>query len=742
MQSHPLNSKTRINKHRRTVERLALRRQTTNNRFNQQSGGPSAEQVEVLSQGTVIGGKFRIISLIGMGGMGIVYLAEHIALKRRYALKILAPDLVNEQNWLRFKSEAKILASLNHPTLVNVYDLGIHRDSVPFYAMDYLEGFTIEDLLCDAQPLTVEQTLDIFLVVLDGLAYAHRNGVIHRDIKPGNILLQNTAQGVGPVKILDFGISKLLDSNQSEQYLTNIGEIFGSPYYMSPEQCAGAVVDSKADIYSVGCAMFETLTGYVPFDGETPLDTALMHQEDDVPLLAEVCDEKQFPQSLDFVIGKCMAKAPHDRYKSAKELALDLSRIKEGKDVLAYSSDYAATKSGKRTGGRSGKRQPAKASKGTNALMIMSVLAMAVGGLTCFLWLNVVHEMRSIKDSKLSKAAGNDLNRLPSFPEPENAEVGRQMPRFKSGADMKEMGLGRLEGMLNNSSDIMISFNQLPKKAPPSIKITTPYSSFQTEKGERFRVFDFPSDVFLGCLYGDDVGDSARAQGPVKLSDSDQLTYCPSRTATHFPQYLQRFRSGDIRAIKLLSFANDNDMLTAITVVPGVQVVRLASCKNIDARGLRALALMPQLQRLDVSDTQIEGAALASARNWSSLQSLVYGSGNKVGPMLAVLGKSHQFVNLDLNHAKLSDNDYRLLSEMSGLVDLNLSFTQTTPAHLKVLSRLKSLQSINLEGCPFSQHAIFALRDFKSLKSVSLGLTELPELSKGPKLELPGVDIH
>lgn len=722
-----------------------MRRQTTSNRLSQQLGvGSGVEPFEVFRAGTVIGGKFRIVSLIGMGGMGIVYLAEHVALQKRYALKILAPDLVNEQNWLRFKSEAKILAGLNHPTLVNVYDLGIHADSVPFYAMDYIEGFTVEDLLCDAQPLTVDRTIDIFLVVLDGLAYAHRNGVIHRDIKPGNILLQAGGPGVSQsVKILDFGISKLLDTRHGEQYLTAIGEIFGSPYYMSPEQCAGEIVDSKSDIYSVGCAMFETLTGYVPFDGETPLETALMHQEDDVPLLGELCQEKHFPESLDFVIGKCMAKAPGDRYRSAKEVALDLIRIKEGKDVFAYSAESVARRSGKRTGGRSGRQKKAlQLSKGISALGVMGVLAVMVGTLTCLLWLNVVNEMRSLKQSQGAKITSHALNHLPSFPEPEGIEIGRTVPHSKDDLNSVAKSPGRLDSMLGNSGNIMVAFNHIPKKAPPSSKIKTPYSSLETASGERFRTFDFPKDAFLGCVYGDNIGESARAQGQVRLSDSDVLTYCPSRTATRFPQYLQRFRAGDVRTIKLLSFANDNEMLKAITMVPGVQTLRLASCKQIDARGLRVLSRMRHLQRLDVSDTTFDGAMLAGACDWSNLQSLIYGSGTNVGPMLSALIPSTKFMVLDLNHARLSDSDYRLLAQMTGLVSLNLSYTQTNASHLKALSRLSSLQSLNLEGCPFSPQVIYALRDFKSLKSVTLGLAELPELSKGLKLELPGVEIR
>jgi serine/threonine protein kinase len=204
-----------------------------------------------------------------------------LVLNRPYALKVLSPSIVSEQSWLRFKAEAKTLSVLNHPGLVKVYDLGIHENTVPYYSMDYLEGETLEDLLVRKGPQELEYTISIFLAVLDALAYAHRNNVVHRDIKPANIFICQNQE----IKILDFGISKLVGDKQSQrnQELTAIGEVFGSPYYMSPEQCRGEQIDFRSDIYSVGCTLFETLTGYVPFESANSLEIAMLHEEGDIP---------------------------------------------------------------------------------------------------------------------------------------------------------------------------------------------------------------------------------------------------------------------------------------------------------------------------------------------------------------------------------------------------------------------------------------------------------------------------
>lgn len=307
----------------------------------------------ILPPGTVIADTFKIKTQIGLGGMGVVYLAEHLALHRKFALKILSTEFVNEQNWLRFKAEAKILAGLNHNIFVKVYDLGIHDKSLPFYSMDYIEGKSLEEMLVERSSIELSKALDIFLQVLDGLAYAHRNGVIHRDIKPGNIMV-STINGATAVRVLDFGISKLIGSDSRDiQSLTAMGEIFGSPSYMSPEQCSGSAVDARSDIYSIGCTLFEVLTGFVPYQGETALETVIMHQEHDLPSLSEVAPEKQFPISIELVLAKCLAKKPADRYQSAKELAIDLTRVKEGKDVQNYAGQIAVIAKAPKTSNKS-----------------------------------------------------------------------------------------------------------------------------------------------------------------------------------------------------------------------------------------------------------------------------------------------------------------------------------------------------------------------------------------------------
>lgn len=336
----PQSANGRLEHHTRTADRALLRKQFTESLRSKLCSSDSFAANATLEVGTVVGGVFSLVSLIGVGGMGSVYLAEHSALHKQFALKVMWPGSVNQENWSRFMAEAQIIASLNHRTLVKVYDLGLHENSLPYYSMDYLNGHTLEEVLIDDGPLLEADAIDIYLELLDGLAYAHRNGIVHRDLKPANIMLC-LIDGAKAVKILDFGISKLNDSApRRSQHLTLAGDIFGSPFYMSPEQCAGEQVDARSDIYSIGCSLFETLTGCVPFEGSNSFEIMLMHQEEKPPQLADMPDGRQLSPAINLVVAKCLAKKPAERYQSAKELAIDLARVKEGRDLLKYSQAY------------------------------------------------------------------------------------------------------------------------------------------------------------------------------------------------------------------------------------------------------------------------------------------------------------------------------------------------------------------------------------------------------------------
>jgi serine/threonine protein kinase/tetratricopeptide (TPR) repeat protein len=285
-----------------------------------------------FAPGQILGGRYKVLSLLGRGGMGVVYRVEQIFLGKELALKTMNKSSITDVTIRRFQAEARAAFAVDHPNIISVHDFGLLDDQTPFLAMEIIHGETLGAHLKN-RVLSVDEAIPIFIQVCFGLAHAHANGVVHRDIKPNNImLLDQVKHGTeGSVKILDFGIAKLTLNDGGEiQALTRTGEIFGSPLYMSPEQCTGEKVDHRSDIYSVGCVLFETLTGRPPIIGESALTTMMMHQSAIAPSLKEASPGASFPPELENVVKLMLAKQPGQRYQDLGRAALDLAAIKRG----------------------------------------------------------------------------------------------------------------------------------------------------------------------------------------------------------------------------------------------------------------------------------------------------------------------------------------------------------------------------------------------------------------------------
>ncbi len=294
----------------------------------------------------MLGGKYKIISLLGQGGMGKVYRVLQVFLNKELALKVLDSHRVSDDVQMRrFQLEAKAAHSLSHPNLVKVHDFGLLDDNQPYLVMDLVEGVTLSDYLHEHGPLGLDQAGPIFAQVCFGLSYAHEQSIVHRDIKPSNIMLAS-ALPLGTeasVKILDFGIAKLASNEGGEiQQLTRTGEIFGSPLYMSPEQCSGAPIDHRSDIYSLGCVLFEALSGTPPHFGINALRTMMLHQSQAAPLLKEASLGKEFPEALEHIVSKMLQKSPVDRYQNLGLVAHDLSRVCADSKLVAPKSTLKA----------------------------------------------------------------------------------------------------------------------------------------------------------------------------------------------------------------------------------------------------------------------------------------------------------------------------------------------------------------------------------------------------------------
>lgn len=295
--------------------------------------GDPATNGRIIQPGTVLDDKYLVQEMLGRGGMGCVFRARHTIMQKDYAVKVLSSSRMDGDSMRRFTVEGRVIARLDHPAIVKVHNMGIDGGDCPFYVMDLLPGVPLSEV-CGAKWLgPMSDILKLFRDLAHGLAYAHSKGVIHRDIKPSNIIiLAGTEDGI-KAKIVDFGIAKVQQSAIDGQAQTLVGEIFGSPLYMSPEQSLGQPCDERTDIYSLGCTLFEVLTGVPPFCGVSAMDTLMMHQSLTAPRLRQVAPAANFSDALELVLAKMLEKDAGLRYQSMQQLMHDLDRIVEGKSV-------------------------------------------------------------------------------------------------------------------------------------------------------------------------------------------------------------------------------------------------------------------------------------------------------------------------------------------------------------------------------------------------------------------------
>ena len=286
----------------------------------------------MTAQARLLGGRYQVGELLGYGGMAEVHRGRDLRLGRDVAIKMLRSDLARDATFqMRFEREAQNAASLNHPAIVSVYDTGEERgptgEVLPYIVMEFVNGRTLKEILGVEGRLMPRRALEITADICAALEYSHRHSIIHRDIKPGNVMLTQTGQ----VKVMDFGIARALASGAST--MTQTSAVIGTAQYLSPEQARGEAVDARSDVYATGCVLFELLTGAPPFVGDNPVSVAYQHVREDARPPSS--DNPDVPPDVDAVVLKALAKNPINRYQSAAEMRADLLRAATGRPVLA-----------------------------------------------------------------------------------------------------------------------------------------------------------------------------------------------------------------------------------------------------------------------------------------------------------------------------------------------------------------------------------------------------------------------
>ena len=323
----------------------------------------------MITRGQLINDRYEIIRAIGEGGMANVYLAKDTILDRKVAVKILRGDLAEDEKFVRrFQREAISASSLNDPNIVEVYDIG-EDDGKYFIVMEYVQGLTLKQLIKKRGSLTLPEVVDIMLQLTSAVAHAHESYIIHRDIKPQNVVILED----GRVKIMDFGIAVALNAGE----FTQTNSVMGTVYYIPPEQANGGAATTRSDIYSLGILMYELVTGHVPFKGENPVEVAIKHMNEPIPSICEY--DPEMPQSIENIILRASAKNPKNRYESAwdmhddLETALDKNRFNEPKVIYKYPEKNFEDKEMPREGraARNAEKEENKKDKRMNKALIV-----------------------------------------------------------------------------------------------------------------------------------------------------------------------------------------------------------------------------------------------------------------------------------------------------------------------------------------------------------------------------------
>lgn len=782
-----------------------------------------------------MGGSYEIVDYLGRGAMGFVYRARHNILGREYALKTLGADQVSDTSWRRFQIEAQAIAKMSHPNVVGIHNFALHHSEgkadIPFYVMDLLEGSNLGEKLRDNGTPPLAIVLAIFQQAAAGLGYAHSKGMIHRDVKPGNIVLLNRPDAVGAtVKIVDFGIAKLTDSQYGAQKLTTAGEVFGSPLYMSPEQSMAQTLDARTDIYSLGVALFESLVGDPPFIANSAVEVMMMHQGAPIPIINDV-SEVSYPPEVQQVVEKMMAKMPEDRYQTMEQVASDLAAIARGQEPTlgaaklsdtarlqhrSDSADHAAGNSASsNSAGRFGEEtfsgplfstsqsiadnsssdteldeEPEEKSARTiKSLSVVLVAVTVVVSISLFFvfrqpdWVVKTSASGAKRANRSSAASGfslggqtsasgidgantvstGNLSNLPSSQstDDENADgdidLGKidetaGMGVFKKGgtdySGYEDSGTKNKKSKNSKRSELAKKFGGQQKPPSGSQNETFKYSKVLEVKGFKIRRFQFPEDITIGRFEVDKVNKpelGQEAHGTIELNPRYDYSFTPYRCVEDFPQYMKRFRSGDITSVILIEDLCRDKVLEAVSYIPDVTSLQVVGNDGFtDSSVASSLRRCKSLRKFYASEIGVSGAALAEANCWQKIESLLLDKVYGLQPLLKVLKNSHELKGLTLGDSNLTSRDIEIVSTISSIRGLNVSQNRITAKDLRTLSKMPNIEYLNLQMCGLDHKALLELKRFSKLREVDAFVSGPNQKAETALLsrELPNVLVH
>ncbi len=612
----------------------------TPNSAQAQTGSTVGPASGVFMPGDLVGDSYQVINQLGRGAMGMVYRVMHVTMNSEYALKVLTTDQLNDQAVLRFQNEAQAIAKLNHQNIIAIFNFGLHDGRLPFYVMELLHGENMMDKLDQNGPMPAQLALQMFIEVCSGLSYAHRKGILHRDIKPANFVMLDTPDVRGAhVKVVDFGIVKFAEELKPDiQKLTAVGQVCGSPSYMSPEQSSGLKIDPRSDIYSLGCSLFQALTGKVPFHGRNSSETMMMHHEKPVPTLASMCENSKFPEDLELLVAKMIAKAPMDRYQNMDAVAQDMRNILERKALGTLSSSPP-------TGGTTGQYDAATTMNITKRIRSGDTTA----GANSAKQTNKMNrsditdaQRNTLKEGKRdwssATRAGLDAGGTSGLGSEglEDAAQAKSNPGKILAISLASLFLVAVVGFflwqaLQPPKPVSKMANPLGSSPPSS---TSPagangqfYSKIISQGGKEFIEFDFPpgssGDVmdWGPGIIATSIKSRQVMQDKVLLPKGLPLYIMPFPNALKVPHFFEGFRPGEITGIFFHEGNATDAVMIAAARIGGITRLFIPDCPELTPSIIPAIGNL-KLTVFLAPRTSINGKLLAIMHFWQDLHFL------------------------------------------------------------------------------------------------------------------------
>ncbi len=611
-----------------------------------------------LKPGQTVADRYTVIAELGRGGMGVVYKVNQFALSRLLALKTVDATDVNDATWRRFQQEAKATSLLDHPNLITVHDFGLIEERHPFFVMDLVEGTTLAKRIETVGPLSVEEALPLMIQVCFGLAYAHDLGIVHRDIKPSNIMLCKTEVGTGnsTVKIVDFGIAKLhLNEATETQGLTRTGEIFGSPLYMSPEQCLGLPVDHRSDIYAFGCVFFEALSGIPPFQGNTALATMMKHQTETSPTLKEVTLGKEFPEEIEKLIARLLNKDPDQRYQSLKAVARDLSLLQQGVEAQSYT----------------GVQQVVAGAPKTRVVSLWSAI---LSGIAAVILTGVITWV--VKDNIDTDSFRKRLRLKEAPPIPYPAVT------------------------IENEDE-------------------KPISSMERKDGVLYRKFVFPKNFGEYVLLGHPFTiKKARGTLEVPPNQPIKIIV-KNMGLVSSPKFFLRFQPDDLFELDISNNLGVTDITLEYLHHLQTLNYLYATGNDISNAVIPQFNKMPQLKRLHIGSTAIRQNGLVQLKYLKDYTELGIHKLGHVDKVLKKMRGTQKLHSLNLSSDDLNDDDLKEVATFSNLDNLNIDHCpRVTNQGFRYLLTLKKLRILHIAGTSITSDVMPDLKKFPKLDTL------------------------